>query len=49
MQFKAIFGFRIVKKVKDLQCRSHELADDYYAISAEIQHLSNLLRKVEIP
>jgi hypothetical protein len=29
--------------------RSHELADDYFAIGAEINHFSELLKATEIP
>lgn len=29
--------------------RSHELADDYYAIGAEINHFSELIKIAEIP
>ena len=39
----------IGKRCKDLQARAHMLADDYYAIGAEINHFSELLKTTEIP
>ena len=39
----------IGKRCKDLQARAHMLADDYYAIGAEINHFSELLKITEIP
>lgn len=39
----------ICKKTKELQFRSHELADDYYAVGAEISHFAELLKAAEIP
>ena len=41
--------FRIATKVKDLQRKSHAISDDYYAIAAEIKHLSELLAPADIP
>lgn len=32
-----------------MQFRSHALADDYFAIGAEIKHLAELLNAAEIP
>jgi hypothetical protein len=29
--------------------RAHELADDYYAIGAEVAHFSEMMKIVEIP
>ena len=34
---------------KDLQGRAHQLADDYYAIGAEINHFSELMKCTDIP
>ena len=42
-------GFRVAKRCKTLQSRSHDLADDYYAIGSEINHLSELLKCTDIP
>lgn len=39
----------IGSRCKDLQARSHQLADDYFAIGAEISHFSELLKLTEIP
>ena len=36
-------------RCKDLQARSHQLADDYFAIGAEIAHFSELMKLTEIP
>jgi hypothetical protein len=41
--------YSIAEKAKELQFRSHALADDYYAIGAEIKHFSELLQVSEIP
>jgi len=41
--------FSIVKEVKKLQFRSHELADDYFAVGAEINHFAEVLKAAEIP
>lgn len=46
--YKKINEF-ISKKVKDLQMRAHELADDYYAIGAECAHLADMMKATEIP
>lgn len=46
--YKKINEF-IGKKVKDLQMRAHELADDYYAIGAEVAHLADMMKSTEIP
>lgn len=46
---KLIYPFSIVKRAKNLQIRSHELANDYYAIGAEINHFQELLKSAEIP
>jgi hypothetical protein len=32
-----------------LQKKAHELAQDYYAIGAEINHFSELLKNSEVP
>jgi hypothetical protein len=29
--------------------RAHELADDYYAIGAEVAHLADMMKSTEIP
>lgn len=39
----------IARRAKDLQARSHELADDYFAIGAEINHFAELMKLTEIP
>ena len=39
----------IAKRCKDVQARAHELADDYFAIGAEINHFSELMKLTEIP
>ena len=39
----------IASTAKKLQFRSHELADDYYAIGAEINHFVEVLKAAEIP
>jgi hypothetical protein len=39
----------VAGRCKGLQMRSHQLADDYYAIGAEINHFSELLKITEIP
>ena len=39
----------IGSKCKDLQARAHALADDYFAIGAEINHFSELMKLTEIP
>jgi len=36
-------------RCKDLQMRAHQLADDYYAIGAEINHFSELVKATEVP
>lgn len=41
--------FSICNTVKKLQFRSHELADDYYGIGAEINHFAEMLSVAEIP
>ena len=45
--------FKISKYIgvrcKDLQARAHALADDYFAIGAEINHFSELMKLTEIP
>ena len=46
---KFIYSFSIVKRAKNLQVRAHELANDYYAIGAEINHFQELLKSAEIP
>jgi len=39
----------IARTAKKLQFRSHELADDYFAIGAEINHFVEVLKAAEIP
>ncbi|CDW76278.1 px domain containing protein [Stylonychia lemnae] len=39
----------ISKKVKTIQGKSHDLADEFYAVGAEIQRFSSLLKPIEIP
>ena len=39
----------ITSRSKELQARAHELADDYFAIGAEINHFSELMKLTEIP
>ena len=39
----------IAKRCKDLQARAHTLADDYFAIGAEVNHFSELMKITEIP
>lgn len=39
----------VCKYVKELQLRSHELADDYYAIGACVNSLQELLKMADIP
>jgi len=39
----------IGSRCKDLQSRAHQLADDYFAIGAEINHFSELMKLTEIP
>ena len=39
----------IGKRSKDLQARAHGLADDYFAIGAEINHFAELMKLTEIP
>ena len=39
----------IARRCKDAQARAHELADDYFAIGAEINHFSELMKLTEIP
>jgi hypothetical protein len=41
--------YSIGLKTKELQRRAHELADDYYAVGAEINHFSELMKATEIP
>ena len=45
--------FKISKYIgtrcKDLQSRAHQLADDYFAIGAEVNHFSELMKLTEIP
>jgi hypothetical protein len=43
------FTCSICNTVKKLQFRSHELADDYYGIGAEINHFAEMLSVAEIP
>jgi hypothetical protein len=43
------FTSSICNTVKKLQFRSHELADDYYGIGAEINHFAEMLSVAEIP
>jgi len=47
-QYEKINKF-IGKRCKDLQARAHQLADDYYAIGAEINHFSELMKVTDIP
>jgi hypothetical protein len=47
-EYERINAF-VSKQVKLLQFRSHELADDFYAIGAEISRFSELLKQTEIP
>lgn len=39
----------VSKKVKDIQGKAHDLADDMYAVGSEIQRLSALFKSVDIP
>lgn len=39
----------IGKRSKDLQARAHTLADDYFAIGAEINHFAELMKLTDIP
>eukprot|EP00347_Sterkiella_histriomuscorum_P002889 403366404 len=39
----------IAKKVKSMQGKAHDLADEYFAVGAEIQRFAGLLRPVDIP
>jgi len=39
----------IAKKVKTIQGKCHDLADEFYSIGAEISRLSALLKPIEIP
>ena len=39
----------IAQRCKQLQSRAHELADDYFAIGAEVNHFSELMKLTEIP
>ena len=39
----------IAQRCKQLQTRAHELADDYFAIGAEVNHFSELMKLTEIP
>jgi len=39
----------ICKAVKELQLKSHELADDYYAIGACVNSLQELVKLADIP
>lgn len=41
--------FSIAKKVKVIQGKAHELADELYAVGAEIARLSYLYKSAEIP
>lgn len=47
-QYAKISKF-IAMRCKDLQARAHQLADDYYAIGAEVNHFSELMKLTEIP
>ena len=47
-QYHKIAKF-IANRAKDLQARSHELADDYFAIGAEISHFAELMKLTDIP
>jgi hypothetical protein len=42
-------SFSIAKKVKTIQGKAHALADEFYAVGAEIQRFSSLLKPVDIP
>ena len=44
-----MWPFRIAKKCKNIQIKSHEIADDYYAVATQIQTLGDLLKPTEIP
>eukprot|EP00347_Sterkiella_histriomuscorum_P022193 403331347 len=37
------------RKLTDLQKKSHDLADEYYAVATEVQRFSTLLKATEIP
>jgi hypothetical protein len=39
----------ISSRCKTLQARAHMLADDYFAIGAEVNHFSELMKLTEIP
>jgi hypothetical protein len=39
----------ISKRVKVIQGKAHDLADDFYAVGAEVQRLAALFKAVEIP
>ena len=39
----------IAGRCKELQARAHQLADDYFAIGAELSHFSELMKLTEIP
>ena len=47
-QYHNIAAF-IALRCKDLQARAHALADDYFAIGAEINHFSEMMKLTEIP
>jgi len=47
-QYNKISGY-IASRCKTLQSRAHQLADDYFAIGAEINHFSELMKLTEIP
>lgn len=47
-QYEKISKF-IASRCKELQARAHTLADDYFAIGAEINHFSELMKLTEIP
>ena len=41
--------YSIAERSKYIQGKAHELADEFYAVSSEIQRFSNLLKAAEIP
>lgn len=47
-QYHKISKF-IATRCKELQARAHTLADDFFAIGAEINHFSELMKLTEIP
>lgn len=41
--------YSLAKKCKDIQIKSHALADEYYALASEVLRLAHIQKNVDVP